>query len=87
MLELCIPLMQVGGLIFPKSQEIDEELSAARPAAEILGATLERDELLPATATLPVTRLLIFAKIAPTPNRFPRRSGLPAREPLGRTKI
>ena len=87
LLELCMPLLRIGGLgVFPKSSEIAEELELAQNAAPILGARLDRDELLPATATLPVTRLLIFAKIAPTPTRFPRRSGLPAREPLGRTK-
>ena len=86
LLELCMPLLKIGGLgIFPKSSDIDEELESAQKAAPVLGARLERDELLPATAHLPVTRLLIFAKIEPTPNRFPRRSGLPAREPLGRT--
>ena len=31
-----------------------------------------------------VTRLVIVDKIGATPNRFPRRAGLPAREPLGR---
>jgi 16S rRNA (guanine527-N7)-methyltransferase len=88
LLELCMPLLKIGGLgVFPKSADIDEELESAQKAAPLLGARLERDELLPATAHLPVTRLLIFAKIAPTPNRFPRRSGLPAREPLGRTAI
>jgi 16S rRNA (guanine527-N7)-methyltransferase len=86
LLELCMPLLQIGGVgIFPKSLNIDEELESAQKAAPLLGARLGRDELLPATAHLPVTRLLIFAKIEPTPNRFPRRSGLPAREPLGRT--
>lgn len=86
LLELCLPLLRMGGVaVFPKSSEIDEELKSAQNAAPVLGGRLDRDELLPATAHLPVTRLLIFAKIAPTPNRFPRRSGLPAREPLGRT--
>ena len=87
LVELCVPLLQVGGsAMFPKSQEIDDELAGAEIAAAIVGARLERDELLPAAIDLPVTRLLIFAKIEPTPNRFPRRSGLPAREPLGRTE-
>jgi hypothetical protein len=31
-----------------------------------------------------VTRLVIAAKIRETPARFPRRSGVPAKEPLGR---
>lgn len=88
LLELCMPLLRVGGFgLFPKSASIDEELATAKRVAPIVGARLERDQFLPATATLPVTRLLIFAKIASTPNQFPRRSGLPAREPLGRTEI
>jgi len=86
LLELTIPLLRAGGLgLFPKSLEIEEELAMALLAAPIVGARLDRNALLPATNSLPVTRLLIFAKIGITPTRFPRRSGLPAREPLGRT--
>jgi hypothetical protein len=31
-----------------------------------------------------VTRLVIAVKIESTPDRYPRRSGVPAKEPLGR---
>lgn len=86
LLELCVPLLREGGrCLFPKSAGIDDELRAAKRTAQIVGARFDREELLPATATLPMTRLLIFAKIGPTPVQYPRRSGLPAREPLGRT--
>lgn len=87
LLELCLPFARVGGhAVFPKSANIDEELAAAIRVAPKLGARFAREELLPATAALPMTRLLIFAKIGRTPTQYPRRSGLPAREPLGRTE-
>jgi 16S rRNA (guanine527-N7)-methyltransferase len=87
LLELCMPFVRVGGHgLFPKSTNIDEELATAIRVAPTLGARFARNEVLPATATAPVTRLLIFAKIGRTPTQYPRRSGLPAHEPLGRTE-
>lgn len=87
LIELCLPFVRVGGhAIFPKSANIDEELATAVHIAPTLGARFAREEILPATAALPMTRLLIFAKIGRTPTQYPRRSGLPAREPLGRTE-
>jgi 16S rRNA (guanine527-N7)-methyltransferase len=85
LMELCIPFLQVGGHgIFPKGMEIEQELEAGHRAAKIVGARIVGDEILPAASGDPVTRLIIAVKIEPTPVRYPRRSGIPSKEPLGR---
>ncbi|HEV2107194.1 MAG TPA: 16S rRNA (guanine(527)-N(7))-methyltransferase RsmG [Thermomicrobiales bacterium] len=80
LLELCAPLLHPGGLtLFPKSVELDEELEAGRRAAPLVGMTVEPSVILPDSST----RLVTAIKTGVTPSRFPRRAGIPAREPLG----
>lgn len=79
LLELCAPFLRVGGnALFPKGEAIAEELRAARHAAPLLGVRLADVVTLPGT-----TRLVRIEKVSATPARYPRRPGLPARDPLG----
>ena len=70
--------------MFPKGDQIEAELAAGAEAARLLGAKIVSSDPLPAIPGDGVTRLVIATKIALTPERYPRRSGLPAREPLVR---
>lgn len=86
LLELGLPLLRNGGyLILPKGIDIDEELEAARRAAEILHGDIESTERLPDAGSTVDTRLVLVRKTATTPRNYPRRSGIPARSPLGAT--
>ena len=83
-LEWCLPFAVTGGrCILPRGSDLDEQLSAGRIAAGELGARL----LPPWPLTvpeLPAGRSLVVAeKHAPTPARFPRRSGMASSRPLG----
>jgi 16S rRNA (guanine527-N7)-methyltransferase len=85
LVELCLPLLRVGGrALFPKGAELGTELAEGERAAAMVGGRIEKADVLPGGEDEPVTRLVIAAKIGETPNRFPRRSGVPAKEPLGR---
>jgi 16S rRNA (guanine527-N7)-methyltransferase len=85
LIELAMPLLKQGGrAFFPKSSEIEEELNQGQRAANMLGGRIASARIVSAGTDEKVTRLVIVDKIGPTPNRFPRRAGLPAREPLGR---
>jgi 16S rRNA (guanine527-N7)-methyltransferase len=85
LLELCIPLLRVGGrALFPKGTALGTELAEGKRAAALVGARIVSADLLPGDEDEPVTRLVIADKIGETPNRYPRRSGVPAKEPLGR---
>ncbi|HEY7032529.1 MAG TPA: 16S rRNA (guanine(527)-N(7))-methyltransferase RsmG [Thermomicrobiales bacterium] len=85
LVELCLPFLRVGGrALFPKGPELGTEFAEGERAAALVGGRIESAEVLPIGAGEPVTRLVIAAKIRETPYRFPRRSGVPAKEPLGR---
>jgi len=81
--ELCLPLVKVGGImIVQKGPGVRNELNRARGAIRTLGGALA-DVI---TFDLPVLgeprSLVIIEKIQTTPPGFPRRVGVPAKNPL-----
>jgi 16S rRNA (guanine527-N7)-methyltransferase len=76
-LELCLPLVQLGGLFVLYAGTVDAaDLDGV--AAQVGGAI---------EAVVPVAgserrRLLAVRKVASTPPRFPRRPGMAAKRPL-----
>jgi 16S rRNA (guanine527-N7)-methyltransferase len=84
LLELGLPMVRSGAtLLLPKGLEIEEELAQAREAARMLGGRIVSHEMLRDAGTGVDTRLVVAEKIGETPGVYPRRSGLPARSPLG----
>lgn len=84
LLELGLPFVRVNGwLALPKGPDIDDELKIATRAARKLGGSIAEASFLPQVGSLVETRLVLVRKESPTPGRFPRRAGLPARAPLG----
>ena len=80
LLELCVPFLREGGrALFPKGTDLANELAAGERAAPLVGARIASAELLADSDT----RLIVADKIGPTPKRYPRRAGIPARDPLG----
>jgi 16S rRNA (guanine527-N7)-methyltransferase len=85
LIELCTPFLRIGGrALFPKSSDLDQELREGRRAAKTLGVTIVSADPLPEIEGEKVTRLVIVDRMERTPPRYPRRAGIPAREPLGR---
>jgi 16S rRNA (guanine527-N7)-methyltransferase len=84
LLELGLPMLRTGGtMLLPKGVEIDEELDAGARAAALLQGEIVSTDLLPDVGSTIDTRLVTVRKMGPTPGKFPRRSGIPARDPLG----
>ncbi len=82
--ELGVPLLKVGGMMLvPRGQPSDEELAAVARACVLLGAELRKVIHNPRSSIDPLGLVVIMTKIAATSSRFPRRSGVPARSPLG----
>ncbi len=81
--ELCLPFCSVGGMfVAMKKGDIDAELKAAGHAIRILGGEpLQRIDV-PDTLFKDKRALICIVKRAQTPNSFPRRSGVPAHNPL-----
>jgi 16S rRNA (guanine527-N7)-methyltransferase len=83
LLEYAAPLLQEGGHVVAwKAAVAPAEAVAGASAAEILGlAPVEVREVRPYPAARDRT-LHVFCKIAPTPERFPRRPGVATKRPL-----
>jgi 16S rRNA (guanine527-N7)-methyltransferase len=76
--ELCLPLIRVGGRLLAMKVEVEDCAEAAKQ----LGGGPPR--VLPAaTPARPRGAIVEIEKVAPTPARYPRRPGAPARRPLG----
>ena len=80
--ELTLPFVRVGGLaVLHKKADIAGELERAQYAIETLGACLH--DVLPVTLSgLEGRALVVLKKQSPTPERYPRRPGMPAKRPL-----
>ena len=82
LLELCLPLLKVGGLFLAmKGLSYETELSASNQALKKLGGKF-KEEISFAHSKLEGSRVLIFEKITPTPKAYPRPAGTPAKNPL-----
>jgi len=80
LVELCLPLVRVGGRLL--AQKTDKEaIASARRAIELLGGSLE--SVSPArSAARALGTVVVISKVRPTPDAYPRRAGLPKRKPL-----
>jgi 16S rRNA (guanine527-N7)-methyltransferase len=78
--ELCLPLIRVGGRLLAQKTEAEDPARAAR-AIELLGGALSGVQSTPSAARGSGT-VVIVEKVRPTPERYPRRPGVPARKPL-----
>lgn len=82
--EYCIPFVKPkGAFVSYKSGAVEEELHQAKKAVGMLGGRVEtsKELLLPGTD---ITRtFVIVQKESCTPKKYPRKAGLPTKEPLG----
>lgn len=81
--ELTLPLVRMGGwVIAQKGDDPLAEIEAARNAIVTLGGQVQG--ILPVQVPeLEATRhLAVLEKVAPTPAKYPRRPGMPAKRPL-----
>lgn len=81
--EYCLPFVKVGGsFISYKSGESDEEIRHSDRAISVLGGKIEKIDkfLLPGTD---MGRALVkITKVKNTPGKYPRKAGVPGKEPL-----
>lgn len=83
--EYCMPFVKVGGYFIPyKSGEIEEELQQAHRAIELLGGNLKSVEKFSLPGNEAARSLLVIEKVKRISKRYPRKAGIPGREPLGK---
>lgn len=83
LVEYLLPLVSVGGRILAqKGQAARQELEEAENAIGILGG--EFQEIVPVSYPgLSTERcLVVIQKVTATPDKYPRREGMPAKRPL-----
>ncbi len=81
--EYCVPFVKKDGyFISYKSGEVEQELSEAKKAFQILGARLEKTEVFRLPGTEIERSLIMIKKERPTPKAYPRGAGKPSKEPL-----
>jgi len=81
--EYCLPFVKKEGMFISyKSEKISEEILMAENAISLLGGKVKEQ----IEFTLPNSdiyrNLFVIQKIKDTPKKFPRKAGLPAKEPL-----
>ena len=81
--EYCMPFVKVGGYFVPyKSGEIEEELEAGKRAVKILGGEVEGVEKFTLPGADASRSLIRIRKIKGISGKYPRKAGLPTKEPL-----
>ena len=86
-LEYAAPLLRVGGtaVLWRGRRDVDEERRAAIAAEELGLATKDVRSVRPFSGA-EHRHLHSYVKLAPTPERFPRRAGIARKRPLGGPK-
>jgi len=80
LVELCLPLVRVGGRLLAQ-KTVKEDPSDAQRAIQLLGGRLE--SVSPARSGARTAGTVVtVAKVRATPDAYPRRAGLPGRKPL-----
>jgi 16S rRNA (guanine527-N7)-methyltransferase len=83
LLELTLPFASVGGTVaLPKGSGFRREIDESSAALDALGGRITHTEPLAVQAPGPPPTLVIVRKEVPTPDRYPRRPGIPAKRPI-----
>ncbi|MDO4295078.1 MAG: 16S rRNA (guanine(527)-N(7))-methyltransferase RsmG [bacterium] len=82
--EYCLPFVKVGGsFVAYKSGKVEEELKESKKALHLLSAHVEKTEAFVLPDTDAERILVQIQKEAKLAKKYPRKAGLPAKEPLG----
>ena len=85
LVEYMLPFVTKGGVcICMKGPKIEDELIESRNAIEILGGEIEKIDnvVLPSDNEKIERNILIIRKVKETPGKYPRKAGIPSKQPL-----
>ena len=83
LLEYLIPTVKVGGIcICMKGPETEDEIEQSKRALEILGGKIEKIEKIDLVNSGNKRTIIVVRKINKTPNKYPRKAGMPAKTPI-----
>lgn len=82
--EYLLPNVKVSGEVLAmKGSSVEEELSKAKNAISILGGEIQKVEEFKLPKTDIKRSIVVLRKIKNTPPKYPRKAGIPAKEPIG----
>jgi 16S rRNA (guanine527-N7)-methyltransferase len=83
LVELTLPFCRIGGrFIAQKKGEINKEVKRAAKAIAAMGGKLGDMKRIELDEFTDARYLIIIDKICPTPEKYPRRAGVPERRPI-----
>ena len=83
LVELTLPFCKVGGVaVAQKGADVDGEVDRALKAVRLLGGGETRTYAVTPPGSPVARSLVVTDKTCATPERFPRRPGIPAKRPL-----
>lgn len=83
LVEYLIPAVKVGGkIICMKGNQVEEELEEAKFAIKELGGKILKKEEIYLPKTDMKRNIIIIEKIKPTLKKYPRKAGIPLKQPL-----
>lgn len=81
--EYCIPFLKIGGIFVSyKSGEIEEEVRRAKKAVSVLGGKEASVEKFVLAGTDFSRSFVSIEKIKKTPKTYPRKAGVPSKNPI-----
>ena len=82
--EYCLPFVRIGGLFISyKSEEVGEEIKGAESAIKQLGGEIKSIQSFKLPKTDMGRSLIVIEKVRKLSGKYPRKAGLPSKEPLG----
>lgn len=83
LVEYMLPFVKIGGMcICMKGSNIEEELALSRYAIKELGGKIEKVENFKLLDSDNERRIIIIRKVVETKSKYPRKAGMPSKEPL-----
>ena len=83
--EYCLPFVKVGGYFIPyKSGDIESEVDSAKFALKLLGGKLKEVHPFILAGEAAGRSFVVIKKCENTAKKYPRKAGMPAKEPLGK---
>lgn len=81
--EYLLPLVKVNGkCICMKGSEITDELEKSKKAISLLGGNIEKIDTFCLPKSNIARNIILLKKERSTPNKYPRKPGMPTKEPL-----
>jgi 16S rRNA (guanine527-N7)-methyltransferase len=87
LVELTLPFCRIGGrFIAQKKGDVEQEVNRAKAAITVMGGELNQIRKIGLEEFSDARYLVIIDKICSTPDKYPRRAGLPKRRPIQEVK-